>query len=47
MKHHGKAKFRNTLLHFVDDPELLVDDGNEASRQNELSLMVADNLDRI
>ncbi len=28
----SKAKFRNTLNQFVDDPQLLVDDGADASR---------------
>lgn len=46
-KKPNKAKFRNTLQQFVDDPELLLDDGIDRQRQNEMSLMVADKLDRL
>ena len=42
-----KAKFRNTLNQFVDDPELLVDDGNDKMREREMSLQIADKLDRL
>lgn len=45
--HSSKAKFRNTLNQFVDDPQLLVDDGAEISRQNEMSMMVAEKLDKL
>ena len=30
--HSSKAKFRNTIHQFVDDPQLLVDDGADISR---------------
>ena len=42
-----KAKFRNTLTQFVDDPEMLVDDGLDRMREREMSLQVADKLDRM
>lgn len=42
-----KPKFRNTLTQFVDDPELLVDDGIDMHRQNQMSLMVADKLEKM
>lgn len=45
--HSSKAKFRNTLNQFVDDPQLLVDDGADISRQNEMSMMVAEKLDKL
>ena len=32
---------------FMDDPEMLLDDGVDMHRQNEMSLMVADKLDRL
>ena len=47
MRKAQKAKFRNTLNQFVDDPELLLDDGVDLHRQNEMSLMVADKLDKL
>lgn len=34
MKKKEKAKFRNTLNQFVDDPELLIDDGIDMNKQN-------------
>ncbi len=43
----GKPKFRQTMIQYIDDPEQLVEDGDEFSRQNEMSLMVAENLDKI
>lgn len=46
-KKQHKAKFRHTLQQFVDDPELLVDNGADRERQNEMQLMVADKLDRL
>lgn len=46
-KAQPKAKFRNTINRFVDDPELLVDDGTDLYRQNQVSMMVADKLDRL
>lgn len=44
---HSKAKFRNTINQFVDDPELLADDGIEHYKSNEMSMMVAKKLDRL
>jgi hypothetical protein len=46
-KKQQKAKFRNTLNQFVDDPELLLDDGVDRQKQQEMSVMIADKLDRL
>ena len=46
-KKEQKAKFRNTLNQFVDDPELLLDDGVDRQKQQEMSVMIADKLDRL
>jgi len=43
-----KAKFRQLMNKFEDKPELLLDDsGMDFSKQNEISLMVADKLDKL
>ena len=48
IKKQTRAKFRQTLDRFVDDPELMMDDGGmDFSKQNEVSLMVADKLDKL
>ena len=46
-KKQQKAKFRNTLNQFVDDPELLLDDGVDRQKQQEMSVMIADKLDKL
>mmetsp|Transcript_43829 Transcript_43829/g.42334 ORF Transcript_43829/g.42334 Transcript_43829/m.42334 type:complete len:206 (+) Transcript_43829:552-1169(+) len=43
-----KAKFRQTMNKFEDAPDLLMNDGGmDFSQQNEISMMVADKLDRL
>lgn len=34
-------------MQFVDDPDMLVDDGIDKMREREMSLQVADKLDRL